>query len=153
MPSYGAETHLFSSHPTIEASETSASRAWGPCQPVSPKGYIKASHGTRNRPEKCLGSTMAGRPRALFVTNRHKTSDLTIFASHFRDRVHLKKKVSLGVRLISTRRRVPRFFCHTSAHVPEGKFLVQGGAVGWPLPLGFGLDGRLLLERCGRVCV
>ena len=25
--------------------------------------------------------------------------------------------------------------------------------VGWPLPLGFGLDGRLLLARRGRVCV
>ena len=24
--------------------------------------------------------------------------------------------------------------------------------VGWPLPLGFGLDGRLLLARRGRVC-
>ena len=25
--------------------------------------------------------------------------------------------------------------------------------VGWPLPLGFSLDGRLLLARRGRVCV
>ena len=25
--------------------------------------------------------------------------------------------------------------------------------IGWPLPLGLGLDGRLLLARCGRVCV
>ena len=27
------------------------------------------------------------------------------------------------------------------------------GLVGWPLPLGFGLGGRLLPERRGRVCV
>ena len=59
MPSCGAETHLFSSHPTIDASEASASRAWGPCRPVSPKDPIKANHATRNRPEECLGSTMA----------------------------------------------------------------------------------------------
>ena len=74
MPSCGAETHLFSSHPTIDASEASASRAWGPCRPVSPKDSIKASHETRNRPEECLDSAMAGRPRALLsrdVTKRH----------------------------------------------------------------------------------
>ena len=46
----------------------------GPCRPVSPKDPIKASHETRNRLEECLGSTIAGRPRALFVTKRHKTS-------------------------------------------------------------------------------
>ena len=74
MPSCSAETHLFSSHPTTDASEASVSRAWGPCRPVSPKYSIKASHETRNRPEECLGSAMAGRPRALFVTKRHKTS-------------------------------------------------------------------------------
>ena len=68
MPSCSAETHLFSSHPAIDASEASASRAWGPCRPVSPKDSIKASHETRNRPEECLGSAMAGRPRALFAT-------------------------------------------------------------------------------------
>ena len=74
MPMCGAETHLFSSHPTIDASEASASRAWGPCRPVSPnKDSIKASHETRNRPEECLDSAMAGRPRALLVTKRHKT--------------------------------------------------------------------------------
>ena len=111
MSSCSAETHLFSSHPTIDASEASVSRAWGPCRPVSPKDPIKASHETRNRPEECLGSTMAGRPRALFVTKRHKTSRFGHFARHFRDRVQLfKKKVPVGVRLISTRRRPPTNF-------------------------------------------
>ena len=57
--------------------------------------------------------------------NGTKRHDLTIFASHFRDRVHLTK-VPLGVRLISTRRRPPRVFYHTSANVPEEKFLVRG---------------------------
>ena len=50
------------------------------------------------------------RSRSLFVTKRHKTPRFDNFASHFRDRVHLLKKVPLGVRLISTRRRPPRFF-------------------------------------------
>ena len=77
MPSCGAaETHLFSSHPTTDASEASASRAWGPCRPISPKDPIKASHETRNRPEGFLvGRTMAGRPRALFATKRQKNVD------------------------------------------------------------------------------
>ena len=40
-----------------------------------PKDSTKASHETRNRPEECLGSTMAGRPRELlFVTKRHQSS-------------------------------------------------------------------------------
>ena len=68
------ETHLFSSHPAIDASEASASRAWGPCRPVSPNDSTKASHEICNSPEECLDSAMAGRPRALFVTKRHKTS-------------------------------------------------------------------------------
>ena len=37
-------------------------------------------------------------------------------------RTFLFKKTPSGVRLISTRRRPPRGFCHTSAHVSEGKF-------------------------------
>ena len=57
------------------------------------------------------------------VTKRH---ELATFASHFRDRVHLKKREPLEVRLISTRRRPPRIFCHTSAHVPEETFHVRG---------------------------
>ena len=71
--------------------------------------------------------------RSAASTVCHETSqtslikhDLTIFASHFRDRVNLFKKVPHGARLISTRRRPPRVFCHTRAHVPEGKFLVRG---------------------------
>ena len=32
MPLCGAETHLFSSHPAIDASDTSASNVWGPCR-------------------------------------------------------------------------------------------------------------------------
>ena len=37
MPSCGAETHLFSSHPTINVSDASARRVWGPCRPASPQ--------------------------------------------------------------------------------------------------------------------
>ena len=35
-------------------------------------------------------------------------------------------KCHMEIRLISTRRRPPRFFGHTSSHVPEEKILVQG---------------------------
>ena len=37
MQTCGAETHLFSSHPTIDVSDASARRVWGPCRPASPK--------------------------------------------------------------------------------------------------------------------
>ena len=126
MPSCSAETHLFSSHPTIDASEASVSRAWGPCRPVSPKYSIKASHETRNRPWSAWAARwQVGREHCL-TRNVIKRHDLTVFASHFRDRVHLPKKVPLGVRLISTRRRPPRVFYHTSARGPEIKSRDRG---------------------------
>ena len=92
MPSCSAaETHLFSSHPTIDASEASVSRAWGPCRPVSPKDSIKASHETRNRPEECLAARwQVGREHCL-SRNATKRHDLAIFASHFRGRVYILK--------------------------------------------------------------
>ena len=62
-------THLFSSHPAVDASDH-----LGPVSASQPQGSIKASHEARNEPEKCLSNTMAGRSRALFVTKRHKTS-------------------------------------------------------------------------------
>ena len=99
-------------HPTIDASDTGASRAWGPRAHIgqpAPKTPSEASDEARNESEECLDNTMAGRSRALFVTKRHKTSRLAIFASHFRDRAHLLK-MPLGVRLRlkSTRPNYPR---------------------------------------------
>ena len=86
MPSCSAETHLFSSHPAIDASEASVSRAWGPCRPVSPKDSIKASHETRNRPEECLAARwQVGREHCL-SRNATKRHDLAILAFRFRDR-------------------------------------------------------------------
>ena len=41
MPSCGAETHLFFSHETSDASDTSASRTRGPCRPASPRDSIR----------------------------------------------------------------------------------------------------------------
>ena len=38
-----AETHLFSSHPAIDASDTSPSRTWGPCRPASPPAPMTPS--------------------------------------------------------------------------------------------------------------
>ena len=72
---------------------------------------------------------MAGRSRALFASrNVIKRHDLAFFASHLRDRVHLKKKVPLGVRLISTRRSEPRVFVKTKFRGPEIKNLDRGCA-------------------------
>ena len=42
MPSCGAETHLIFSHETIDASNTSTSRTWGPCRPASPKDSVRS---------------------------------------------------------------------------------------------------------------
>ena len=70
-----------------------------------------------------------GREQHCLSRNATKRHDLTIFASHFRGRVGLKKKVPLGVRLKSTRRRRPRFFCHTSSRGPEIKILDRGCAM------------------------
>ena len=58
MPSCGAETHLFFSHETIDASDTSASRTWGLCRPASPNTPSEANYEARNETEECLGSTM-----------------------------------------------------------------------------------------------
>ena len=54
MPSCGAETHLFFSHLAIDASDTSASRTWGPCRPASPIAPSEASYEGRNELEECL---------------------------------------------------------------------------------------------------
>ena len=82
---------------------------------------------------------------------RHETpQNVTMwpFASHFRDRVHLKKKVPLGVRLISTRRRRPRVFCKTNSRGPEINSLDRGCGVGRPpckgVAIGVARRGALL---------
>ena len=72
---------MFFSHETIDASDTSASRTWGPRRPASPNTPSEASYEARNETEECLGNTMAGRSRAL-VTKRPKTRhDLAIRAN------------------------------------------------------------------------
>ena len=75
MPPCGADTHLFFSYETTDASDTSAtrSRAWAHVGQPAPKTPSEASYEARNEPEECLGNTMAGRSRALFVTKRDKT--------------------------------------------------------------------------------
>ena len=88
MPSCGAETHLLFSHLAIDASDTSTSRTWGPCRPASPIAASEASYEGRNELEECLDND--ARSRALFASrNGTKRHALAIFASHFRDRVHL----------------------------------------------------------------
>ena len=99
MPSCGAETHLFSSHPAIDGSDTSASSTWGPCRLANPqRPPSEASYEARNEPGERLRSTMAGRSRALFVTKRHiKRHGLAcrfwLFSTgHLRNRVGLLLK-------------------------------------------------------------
>ena len=53
MPTYGTETHLFSSHPAIDATDASARRvlcARRPASPEDPKIALKASHKIQDQP-------------------------------------------------------------------------------------------------------
>ena len=54
LPLCGAETHPFSGHSAIDASDTSASRAEGPRRPASPKDSIK---GEPRDPQQARGVT------------------------------------------------------------------------------------------------
>ena len=103
MPSCGAETHLFLSHETIDASDTSASRTWGPCRPASPNTPSEASYEARNETEEC----MAARWRAVWlsrnVTKRH--AHMYMYVNYFllrsdaklRDAVYAQGQVSCDV--------------------------------------------------------
>ena len=79
MPPCGAETHLSFSYETIDASDTSASRAWAHVGQPAPKTPPEASYEARNEPEEFLSSTMAGRSRALVATKRHKMPRFAYF--------------------------------------------------------------------------
>ena len=68
----GAETHLFFSYETIDASDTSASRDGAHVGQPAPKNTSEASYEARNEPEECLGSTMAD-GRSLASTVFHET--------------------------------------------------------------------------------
>ena len=74
MPSCGAETHLFFSHLAIDASDTSASRTWGPCRPASPIAPSEASYEGRNELEECLDNDGRSVASTVCITKRHKTS-------------------------------------------------------------------------------
>ena len=83
MPSCGAETHLFFSHLAIDASDTSASRTWGPCRPASPIAPSEASYEGRNELEECLDNDGRSVASTVCVTKRHKTSRFGLFTLHF----------------------------------------------------------------------
>ena len=103
----------------------------GPLGPMSaspsPKDPIRSELRGPQRTPRCAWAArwQVGREQC-FSRNATKRHDLTIFASHFRDRLDLLKKVPLGVRLKSTRQRRPRIFYHTSARGPEIKNLDRG---------------------------
>ena len=117
MSSCGAETHLlFSGHSAIDASDTSARTAPGVRvgQPA-PKAASKVSHEARRSSKKCVGSH-ASQPPQSPITNRHDSSWFESFRSHFalfwswsfwlaisEPGWTSRKKVSLGIRLKSTR--------------------------------------------------
>ena len=81
MPSCGAETHLFFSHLAIDASDTSASRTWGPCRPASPIAPSEASYEGRNELEECLDNDGRSVASTVCVTKRHKTPYILLFTT------------------------------------------------------------------------
>ena len=120
MPLCGAETHLFFSHLAIDASDTSASRTWAPCRPASPIAPSEASYEGRNELEECLDNDGRSVASTVCVTKRHKTSRFGFFASHLRDRVHLKKKYHLESGL-NQRDRATGGFVGLYTHRKPGK--------------------------------
>ena len=69
-----AETHLlFTGHSAIDASDTSARRAWSECRPANPKGHIETEPRDPSQlrgSEECVGSHESHRPNyesSLFV--------------------------------------------------------------------------------------
>ena len=93
----------------------------------APTAPSEASYEARNESEECMSNTMVGRSREVIITKRHKRHDSPIFASHFRDRVDLNKKVPLlGVRLKSTRRSHTKRFCNTSFCAQKAQNLDAG---------------------------
>ena len=98
---------ILQSNPTIDVTDTSASRAWVHVGQPAPKTALKASHKALYRPEECLGSHGA-RPRQRgLVTNRHKSSChvtiLRFWPAISEPGWVRRKKFSLGVLLRRTR--------------------------------------------------
>ena len=125
----GAETHLFFSHLAIDASDTSASRTLGPCRPASPIAPSEASYEGRSELEECLDNDGRSVASTVCITKRHKTSRFGLFLLAICEiGCTYKKKVPLGVRLISTRRSEPRGFFKTKFRGPEIKNLDRGCA-------------------------
>ena len=71
MPSGGAEAHLIFSHEAIDASNTSASRTWGPCRPAGPKYFIRSELRGPQRDRRVHGQHNG---RSVASTVCHKTS-------------------------------------------------------------------------------
>ena len=53
-----------------------------PCRPASPKDSVRSELRGPQRAEKRLGNAMAGRSRALFVTNHKTPQNAVILALH-----------------------------------------------------------------------
>ena len=91
LPSCGTETFSFSSHPAIDASNISASRAWYSRRPARHK-RSHSKRGTRSvpgRPEECTGVARYGRDSrrarsSRFATICHATSRVGRFGWPFR---------------------------------------------------------------------
>ena len=74
LPSCGAKTHPFSSHPAIDASNTSACRAWDPRRPPGPqRPHSKRATRPVRGPRSALGHW--GRTR---VVDRHDSSQAAV---------------------------------------------------------------------------
>ena len=130
MPSGSAETHLFFSHGTIDASDTSASRTWGPSRPASPKGSIRSELRGPQRARRVPGQNDG---KSIASTVCHETpQNATIWPFLLAISAEIgwafKKEVPHGARLKSTRRRCPVLVTQTPV-VPSSKTPTGGVGV------------------------
>ena len=156
MSSCGAETHLLftGGHSAIDASDTSARRAWSARWSANPKGRI----GTEPRgPLQLRGVRGVARiaPSQLrTATIRHGLKVFVLIlpcfgllASHFRARMDLPKKKSHLESGLNQRGRATGGFVRVYTHRKPGKIFYWRG-------FGFGLGRNflLLMARRGRGC-
>ena len=65
MPSCGAETRMFPSHPTTDASNTSASRTWASCRPANPEDSIRSELRGPQRARRGVPAQHVGKSAAI----------------------------------------------------------------------------------------
>ena len=129
MPSCGAEPHLFSSlqSPGDRRERGKRKPRLGP-MPASQPQRLHQSEPRDSQQARGVPGQRDGRSAAsTAVTRRHKTPRFGFFASHLRDRVHLKKKkYHLESGLNQRDQANPRVFVGGSSVVPRSKTSTGG---------------------------